>query len=349
MGEIDHLSPGTEAAIKIAAVTTMVTGLVAGCEQKPLVDPSGNTTEPTPALVTSAPEATEPVSSTGTPIVEATPAAPSVQEAALAFGWRNDRQYTEGERDGQTCALDTFNQACMAVFDKDTNSWVEIDETTTEGAELKYGHLVPENSTLNTQNERFGNGYRELDVSGHYLDRYSRSATFNGEAVTEEVVKVGLRDIDGMIHVAEVVYDVVGANIVDHLSPFHFGFENDPGADAVVGEDTGIDPLETIKPSHHLRIHVPFPTSDTSNRITVPSFERSINEPKANNQADITLAELYNQNVEDQLTLTEWEKLKNGYWLDRQITIYGAAHTQIVLATENDILKYLSPGSTISQ
>jgi len=338
-----------ESGLRVAAATAIIEAGVA-CTPAPVHENNPNVGLTSIPGETMTPPATEaPVSATGTPIVEVKQQAPSVMEAALAFGWRNDRQYTEGERNGQKCAFDTFNNACMATYDAATNSWIEVDETTEAGAELKYGQMVPENGTLKAGEVKVGNRYREIDVDAYYLDRYERTVTVNGESVTEDVVKVGLRDIDGTIHVAEVVYDVVGGSIVDHLSPFHFGFENSPGSDAVVGEDTGIDPLNTIQPGHHLRVHVPFPATDTSTKIAVPSLERSTNEPKANNQADIVLAELFNQNVNDQFTPVELKKVQEGFWPDRQVTIYGAAQTQIMLATENDILQYFSAGSTISQ
>ena len=302
---------------------------------------------PAAPTATVGPSATTAPAATATATETPTPTQPeiSISELVSGFKLRTDRTYEIAQVEDNTCLVDTYNQACMAVKNTETGAWAQLDETDPAQAELMYGHLVPAGSTINTSGELTSSpeGYRYLPTDMFMLDWWKEEGKYNGETVTEMVVKAGIRDKDNKLHTVQIVVDVNGDGIRKHGAPITY-FKLDEKTESTPFPVAGYNSLERAKPGQKLRVELPFPVTETSSGVVVPQLYVSSKNPVDNNQVKQVLAELYNSHLVSHLSKTEQEAMSGGKWPNRQVYIYEAGTLAIVLNTWTDMAPFLPEG-----
>lgn len=286
------------------------------------------------AMATNAPT----ISATVTMVPTITPTlGPTVTELVSKFGFRGDRQYVIAQKGENTCVIDTYNQACMALKNSAAGDWTELDETNPDQVELMYGQLVPsEENDVNKGNIIMDNEYSSLKTRMYYTGNWFEQPGSNGSTLL--VMKMVLRD-NNELHMVDLVADAYGGNLVDHNRPFHFTFLDEPGSDGAIFKDEK-DPLEVLLPGAVIIVDLPFPSIGSSSKVQIQPYEKQ-GYAKNNNQAQIALSQEYNIHPETHFTEAEIKEMSNGNWPNRQMTIYGLGLMHIELATYDDMKDYL--------
>ncbi len=279
-----------------------------------------NSCSATTAVITEATATAEVAPTTAainTTTVEATSANQSIQDLALAFGWNTDRTYVEGERNGQQCALDTYNQACMATYDAATNSWIEVDETTSAGAELKYGHLAPKDiEYINTEKLIWNDGSESFEVYAVYLgDITWENAMYKGKTyegpLTMAYAKIGIWD-EKEFHVANYA---LGA-----IKPDGSGFKDTYLASSSSGGSERVfvssvkDVIDALKPGDVFRWTMFPPRVHSPSDITIDVYESAL------------IPGIVSNDRQDKFTQEDWEALAQGIWPDREVGVYDTGN-----------------------
>lgn len=305
---------------------------------KPTLDSSVNQISPAVAEATQLPSATPTVEPTKT-----STAVPTESQAQIAskFELNQARTYEVRTEGNETCLIDTYNQACMAVLDEN-QTWTALDETDPIQAEQMYGHLIPEEGNFSGIGEPIEisvGRFRHSDVNMYYTGNMVEQAIEGGRVI--QVMKSVIRDAAG-VHVVNLVADVHGEGILDHNFPFNFCFEGDEGSVSWLLQERD-DVMKVIKPGQRLLVQLIFPISKLGTTVVVPPSElTNPGYPMTNNQAKITFSELYNLDQDNHFTSAELEGLLKGTWPDREITLYSVGYNKIVLSNKAD-LDYFRP------
>lgn len=186
-----------------------------------IVTPNATATETQPRVTETVEiEVTKTPTVEATPTIEITPTAEVVTPDPLVaieeFNLDSERTYTLSE---EGYLVDSFNQAKMAKWSDKNNEWVDTS------LEEKYGHLVPEDEVLVTQ-DIFGNKFLddrgEIDASDrrywnvvilvrsvgnvYQKNEYDEALEMETTNIYGGVV---YRDIEGKIQLLNVRFDVV--------------------------------------------------------------------------------------------------------------------------------------------
>jgi hypothetical protein len=207
--------------------------------------------------------------------------------------------------------VDTYNQSPKIVFEN--GKAVKLDENKPDQRELMWGNLVPKDRVyIDPEIEVWSDGSKIIRFLMVYLGDVSwENKMVDGQNVKAAYLKVGLRDDDGILHVAKYGIDAID------MDPYHW-FEYKihdmtSGDDNYIETGTSVDEVINgwLSPGDVFIEN----SDDQGEEMRVWPVEPIIYGPKENIDINYMVTQvLFNSEKDKMMTSEEWKSLAQGLW-----------------------------------